>query len=188
MRGCKQNTFVDIICAIANLDQVEQVKLSSWLTSLACPAFRIRKKGTRYFVDHGDGRLIPMDGAPDFFDACKQLTIFLNRLQRDLWQCPITTIRQGAEEASKEVVEQVLNHLHMANLRLRRFPRKKTNKELNEAILRLQSEPFPNGQRRSWKQIRAALKTINRNWNFSSDDAVRIRHKRLKQKQSPPGK
>jgi hypothetical protein len=183
----QQSTFADVICAIANLDTGEQAKLSSWLTSLACPGFRIRKKGNRHLVNHGDGRLVPVEGDPNFFEACKHLVPFLIRLQRDLWLCPLTAIRQGAEGASQSVVEQVLNRLELTNLRLRRFPRRKRNQELNEAILRLRDEPLPNGEQRSWKQVRARLKAINKDWDYPRDDTVRIRYQRLKRKQSPPG-
>src|SRR5262249_8270255 len=157
----------------------EQAKLSSWLVSLACPGFRIRKKGNRHFVDLGDGRLIPVEGDPDFFAACKQLAPFLNRLQRHLWMVPLTTVRQEADGARQALAEHFLDLLHRAHLRLRRF-RRKSNRELNEAILRLRDEPLPNGEHRSWKQVRTELTAIKPDWKFSENDTVRIRYERLK--------
>jgi hypothetical protein len=181
-----ERNFRDLICAIANLDQNEQGKLSSWLTSIACPAFRVRRKGNKRFLDHGDRRFIPIDGDDDFLDACKRLGPFLSRLQCDLWLCPFTAIRTGAQEASQSVVQQVLDNLYEANLRLRRFPRRRSDKELNDAIVRLREETLPNGRHRTWKKVRADLKRINNKWSFPKDDTVRIRYQRLKRMQLPP--
>jgi hypothetical protein len=110
----------------------------------------------------------------------------MERLQRDLRTIHLTDIRQRAEEASIAIAEQLRAHLDGANQRLRRF-RKRSNRELNEAILRLKDERLPNGKRRSFKQVRAALKKINPRWVYSEDDPIRMRYKREKKKQSPPG-
>jgi hypothetical protein len=182
----RPGTFADVLRAVADLDPGQQGKVSSWLVSLACPAFRIRRRGKRHFVDLGDGRLIPVEGDPDFFAACEQLAPFMSRLQRELWLCPLTAIRQGAERVSKAVVEPVLEHLQLTSLRLRRFTRKQSNKELNAAILRLRDERLPGDRQRSWKQVREGLKSINKDWTFTRNDTVRIRYQRLKRQQSPP--
>jgi hypothetical protein len=190
MASRRPGTFADVLRAVADLDPSEQSKLSSWLVSLACPGFRVRRRGDRHFVDLGAGRLIPVEGDPDFFAAYKQLARFLIRLQRELWLCPLTAIRQGAEEASQTAIERVRNHLRVVNGRLlherHRFPRKKSDKQLNEAILRLRDELLPNGKQRSWKLVRVELKAIKNKWKFASNDTVRIRYERLKRKQSPP--
>jgi hypothetical protein len=183
----RPGTFANVLRAVAALDPGEQGKLSCWLVSLACPGFRIRRRGNRHFVDLGDRRLIPVKGDPAFFAACQQLVPFMARLQRGLWLCALTAIRRGAESASQAVVEPALEQLYTVSLRLHRFTRKISNKELNAAILRLRDERLPNGGQRSWKQVRAELKSINKDWNFTKNDTVRIRYQRLKRKQSPPG-
>jgi hypothetical protein len=186
MRHWKQSTFGEILCAIANLEPDEQAKLSTWFTSLACPGFRIHKRRNRYFVDHGDGRLIPVDGDPEVLESCKALVPFMRRLQHDLWMIPLTATRQRADEARHASETQLLHRLKRVRLRLRPYL-KRSNQALNDAILRLRDTPLPNGEQRSWTQVRKDLKQINPSWSFPSNDTVRIRYMRLKKKQSPPG-
>jgi hypothetical protein len=53
--------------------------------------------------------------------------------------------------------------------------------DLNAAILRLGEEVSAKGKK--WKDVRDELKKINPAWRFKSNDAVRIRYRRLKAKQ-----
>jgi hypothetical protein len=60
---------------------------------------------------------------------------------------------------------------------------RQADRELTAAIVRLRDEVLPNGKHRTWKEVRAALRKLNRSWKLPGANGIariRMRYRRAK--------